>query len=138
MTKKEFLDVLIPELRRLEEVEHLTELAEEGRYDEVGAIVGGIDYSQMDKYMDCVDEGDEEAIDITEIPSEYMRAYLLYLWGSEYDETEVMKCWKELQYVLATFGSMWKVSAEKMNHQCLTDFFSLEELFTPDEEDAVD
>ena len=136
MTKKEFLCVLLPELERLKTEKHILDLIEEGRYDEAEEVINAIDYSFMDSYMDHVNEGKEDAIDIANIPSEHMKSYVLFLWGSGHDETEVMKCWEDLQNVLYVIGStspIWKVTAEKMDYNCLTDIRNLVELFTPDD-----
>ena len=68
MNKKEFLAVLIDELKRLEEEEHISEFAEKGNYDKVDEIVEKVDYDFMQEYM-LAEEF--EQIGSSEIPDKY-------------------------------------------------------------------
>ena len=56
MTKREYLEVLIPQLERLERIEHLTCLAVKGKYYEIDEILEKSDYttmySAMEEYME--------------------------------------------------------------------------------------
>ena len=152
MTKKEFLDVLIPELKRLEKVEHLRDLARNGRYDEAQDVLESVDYSSLDQYYktvseeflksfdNAVSEEEDQWLEVTDIPQEYLVTFTLYLCGSKlYHEEDVMRNWEELQDVVAKQGEDGVVIAEKMYYYYLTDFDTIAELMEPyEEEDIVD
>ena len=134
MTKKEFLEVLVKELERLEKVEHVSDLANNGRYAEVDAVVAEIDYSALEEYMDEVDgEGDLSAK--TDIPEAYVLTFAIYLSGSPYDECDVLESWKDLQTALRSCGDVGNAIAEKMISECVNDFDTLEELVLGEEAD---
>lgn len=140
MTKNEFLEVLIPELKRLEEEEHLRDLARNGRY-EAQTVVEEVDYSSLGKYYEAASVDEEQLLEVAEIPEKYLVTFTLYLCGSHcYNEQDVMRDWGELQEAVAKQGEDGAIIAEKMNDYYLNDFSTIAELLEPyeEEEDAVD
>ena len=143
MTKKEFLDVLIPELRRLEEVEHLRDLARNGRYDEAQEVLYKVKYSSLIKYCKT-DNEEDQLLEVTDIPQEYLVTFILYLLGNKrYNENDIMRDWAEFQAAVGEQGEDGAIIAEKMNHYYLNNFGTIADLMEPDyeeedEEDAVD
>lgn len=127
MTKKEFLEVLVKELERLEKEEHVSDLANNGRYAEVDAVVAEIDYSVLEEYMDEVD-GDGELSVTTDIPDPYVLTFAIYLSGSDYDECDIMEEWEELQDALYDCGDAGKAIADTINHDEINVFATFEEL----------
>lgn len=142
MTKNEFLEVLIPELKRIEEVEHLRDLARNGWYDEAQAVLDGVDYSSLAQYYKAAIGKKEQLLTVADIPQEYLVTFTLYLYGSQhYNEADVMRNWKELSIAVAKQGKEGAIIAKKMNDCYLTWFETIDELMEPyeeDEEDAVD
>ncbi len=141
MTKNEFLEVLIPELKRLEEEEHLRDLTRNGRYGEARAVIGGIDYSALNQYCDDFENDNEEcSLEVSDIPEEYLVIFTLYLHGSpNYDEVDVMNEREELQAAVAKQGEDGAIIAEKMNDNYLNHFNTIADLMDlGDKEDAVD
>lgn len=140
MTKSEFLKVLVKELERLEQVEHVSDLANNGRYAEVDAVVAEIKYSALEKYMDEVDgEGDLSAK--TDIPESYVLTFAIYLFGSPYDDGDVLESWEDLQVALRDCGGVGNAIAETMISDYLNDFETFEELVNygcADEDDEED
>lgn len=125
MSEQEFLEILEKELERLEEVEHVSDLANNGRYEEVDAIVAGIDYSALNEYMeDC----DCNGIKKSEIPGGRYLAFVIYLSGSDYNECEVMEYWGDLQEALYDCGEAGEAIASTMNHNYVNAFNTFEEL----------
>lgn len=139
MTKSEFLEVLVKELERLEKKEHVSDLANNGRYAEVDAVVDEIDYSALEDYMDEVD-GEGELV-ITDIPEGYVLTFVIYLFRSPYDECDIMESWEELQEALRDCGDVGKAIANTMIYDCVNGFAAFEELVSDgpaDEEDEED
>ncbi|MCI8352216.1 MAG: hypothetical protein HFJ58_01090 [Clostridia bacterium] len=130
MTKKEFLDVLIPELRRLHEVEHLRDLVKNGRYDEAQAVLEEVEYLLLDEY--CYDYRDGKQycrLAVSDIPKEYLVTFTLYLSGSEdYNEQDIMECCKELQEAVAEQGEDGAIIARVMDNYVLNNFRTISEL----------
>lgn len=117
MTKTEFLEVLAKELDRLETVEHVSDLANNGWYDEVDVVIAEIDYTAINEYMDSVDyDGD---LKVSEIPGERYLAFVIYLRGSGYDECDVMESWQDLQKVLRDCGEAGEAIAATMEYDCV-------------------
>ena len=109
MTKGEYLEVLIPQLERLERIEHLTHLALKEKYYEVDEILEKSDYAIMYSAMKEYMENEEnEAIDIHDIPKAYYITFTIYLTHSCYNEDEVMECWEELMEELQDCGELGK------------------------------
>lgn len=132
MTKNEFLEVLVKELERLEKVEHVSDLANNGRYEEVDAVVAEIDYSALEVYMDEVNgEGDLSAK--TDIPEAYVLTFAIYLSGSPYDEMDVLESWEDLQTALTDCGDVGNAIADTMTSECLNNFETFEELVLGEE-----
>lgn len=90
MTKKEFLEILVKEFERLEKEEHVSDLANNGRYAEVDAVVAEIDYSALEEYMDEV-RGEDYLYVETDIPESYVLTFAIYLSNSPFDECNVME-----------------------------------------------
>ncbi len=134
MTKKEFLEILVKELERLEKEEHVSDLAKNGRYAEVDAVVAEIDYSALEEYMDAVyGEGDLSVE--TDIPESYVLTFAIYLSGSEYNECEVMESWKDLRDALRVCGDMGKVIADAISYHNINEFDMFEQLVKWDEDE---
>lgn len=127
MTKKEFLKILVKELERLEKEEHVSDLANNGRHAEVDAIVAEIDYSALNEYMDEVD-GDGDLSVKTDIPKPYVLTFAIYLYGSDYDECDVMEEWEDLQDALYECGDAGKAIADTIGHDAINVFETFEEL----------
>ena len=109
MTKREYLEVLIPQLERLERIEHLTYLASKEKYYEVDEILEKSDYAIMYSAMKEYMENEEnEAIDIHDIPKAYYITFAIHLTHSNYNEEEVMECWEELMEQLNDCGELGK------------------------------
>lgn len=127
MTKEQFLEILVKELERLENVEHVSDLANNGRCAEVDAVVAEIEYSALEEYMDEVDDKGDLSVK-TDIPEPYVLTFVIYLSGSEYDEVEVMKDWGELQEALYGCGDVGNVIANKLEYNYINAFGTFEEL----------
>lgn len=97
----EFLEFLNKELEKLEKEEHVSDLLNNGRYDELDVVISEIDYEQFYKYM----ESEEENMEVSEIPVEYGLVHAIYLSGNEnYGDDEVMEDYKEYAYFLYNYG----------------------------------
>lgn len=88
MNKEEFLEELGKELERLEEIEHVSSLANTKRYEEIDVIISKIDYSILDTYM--ADDRSEK-LTISEIPKQMYLTFAIYLSGSMYTECDIME-----------------------------------------------
>lgn len=132
MKKQEFLNILLPELERLENVEHVSDLANAGRYEEVDVIIGEIDYSSLNEYI----EGEYEYLDIFDIPEQHVLTFAIYLSGSEYDEMCIMDNWEDLRDVLLECGNAGRALAASMSRDhYLNDFYTFAELVSAGEVD---
>ncbi len=127
MTKKEFLKILVKELERLEKEEHVSDLANNGRHAEVDAIVAEIDYSALNEYMDEMD-GDGDLSVKTDIPEPYVLTFAIYLSGSDYDDSDVMADWEELQDALRGYGDVGNAIADTLVSDVINVFATFEEL----------
>ncbi len=127
MTKKEFLEILVKEFERLEKEEHVSDLANNGRYAEVDAVVAEIDYSALEEYMDEV-RGEDYLYVETDIPESYVLTFAIYLSNSPFDECDVMESWEELQTALRSYGKVGNAIAETITSSYLNDFDTFEEL----------
>lgn len=132
MTKKEFLEVLVKELERLEKKEHVSDLANNRRYAEVDAIVAGIDYSALEEYMDELD-GDGDLSAKTDIPEPYVLTFAIYLSGSDYDEIDVLESWKDLKEALRECGDVGNAIADTIRSNSVNSFDTFEELVLGEE-----
>lgn len=121
MTKSEFLENLAKELERLEEVEHVSDLANNGHYEEVDAIVAEIDYLAWEKYMDSLN-GHHANLEISEIPGKRYLAFVIYLFGSKYDECYVMRNWRHLKEAVRGCGKAGAAIATTMEDHYIYTF----------------
>lgn len=126
MSKTEFLEVLGKELERLETVEHVSDLANNGRYAEVDAIVAEIDYTALEEYMYELDY--IAGMEVSEIPEDRYLAFVIYAFGSEYNECEIMKYWPDLQDAVRGCGKVGECIANTLNDYTLNSFVRFEEL----------
>lgn len=133
MARSEFLEVLVKELERLEQVEHISDLANNGRYAEVDAVVAEIDYSALEEYMDEVD-GDGDLFAETGIPESYVLTFAIYLFGSDYNEYDVLEDWEDLQTALRDCGDVGNAIAAGMEDYYINHFDTFEELVQAGEE----
>ncbi len=78
MNKKEFLSILLSELKRMEE-DHISEEAEKGNYERVDEIVEKVDYDFLSEYML---DGEFELIRVTEIPEQYRSTFAFFIYGA--------------------------------------------------------
>ena len=106
MKKKQFIKCLVTQLERLEIVEHISELANHGCYDEVDKVVADIDYTIVDQYT----ESDKfKKWNISDIPDQYVLTYAIWLYGCrEHDEDELMNDWENWTKVLENYGDAGK------------------------------
>lgn len=138
MSKTEFLEVLGKELERLETVEHVSDLANNGRYAEVDAIVAEIDYTALEEYMDSEDM---EELTVSEIPEGRYLAFAIYVYGSgEYSECDIMDSWKDFQEAVRGCGKAGESIATTLTYYTLNSFDTFEQLVSEgwkaeDEED---
>ncbi|MBO5478866.1 MAG: hypothetical protein J6A04_04055 [Clostridia bacterium] len=132
MEKQKFLELLVEELKRLEEVEHVSDLAENGRYEEVDAVVAEIDYSALNEYME---NEEHEQLDISDIPEQYVLTFAIYLSGSEYAETDIMEEWEDLTDALEKCGTAGEDLAETLSNYYINGFDTFAELIAGDESD---
>ncbi len=137
MTKSEFLEILVKELERLEKEKHVSDLANNGRYAEVDAIVAEIDYSVLEEYMDEVD-GDGDLSAKTDIPEPYVLTFAIYLSGSDYDECDVMEEWEDLQDALRGCGDVGNAIADVITSDCINTFDTFENLLEGEHADEGD
>lgn len=95
---KEFLEFLLKEWKRLEEVEHVSDLFNNDRYNEVDAIIAEIDYSDFYEYMRT-----GERLTVSEIPAEYILTSAIYFSGNKaYSDDDIMEAYQE--YANAIYG----------------------------------
>lgn len=133
MSKEKFLEILEKELERLEEVEHVSDLANNWRCSEVDAIVAEIDYSALEEYMEeCDGVGD---LEVSEIPGGRYLTFVIYLSGSDYDECDVMENWEDLQYALRDCGEAGNAIADTLIYDAVNAFDTFEDLLNGGEED---
>lgn len=127
MSKTEFLEVLGKELERLETVEHVSDLVNNGRYDEVEDILRHINYTPLEEYLDeCDDDGD---LKISEIPEGRYLTFIIYMYGSGCDPIVIMEIesYSDLTKVLYDCGEAAAAIASVMNICCI-EGFTLKEL----------
>ena len=65
MEKAKFIKKLVEELKRLEEVEHVSDFANAGLYEEVDAIISEINYYILEDYMERDDDEYFEKLRLT-------------------------------------------------------------------------
>lgn len=140
MTNNEFLKVLIPELKRLEEIEHLRDLIINGRYHEAKSVLDRVDYSSLEQYCDDNNDEKQHGLEVSDIPEEYLVTFMFYLWGSEQIKIEknVMRVLEELQAAVEKQGEDGAIIARKMDYYYLAYFDTIAELMDPNEEDEED
>lgn len=88
MTKKEFLEYLIPALELLERVEHVTDLFKLKRCEELDVISGEIDHTELEKFFYG---GEFQPLTNEDIPDEYKVTWAVYLHNSDKDEYDIME-----------------------------------------------
>lgn len=126
MTKSEFLEGLLQELKRLKDEEHVIDLLANGYADLADNAVydSKINYTYIDLYLLS---GDEK-IGVQDIPNNYMEVFFIYLWGSGHKEDKIISGKKEFEEVLEKAGPVGKKISEKLNKHKLTEFESLSKL----------
>lgn len=125
MSKKEFLEILEKELQRLEKEEHVSDLANNRRYAEVDVVVSEIDYTALDDYMN----GDVmEKLTVADIPEGYVLTFAIYLSGSDYDDSDVLESWEDLQNALRDCGDVGNAIADTLGHDYINAFDTFKEL----------
>ncbi len=107
----------------LNKVNDVVALTETASYNEVTAILRGIDYSIFNEYMEkrfSTDFEDFVPLDIKDIPlHEYVETFALYLYGSDFGETEVMQNWLELQEALYQSSKDWASNCKENGYPYL-------------------
>ena len=136
MEKQKFLELLTGELKRLEEEEHISDLANNRCCKEVDDIMAEIDYSLLDEYIGSKEE--VEKLDIWDIPSKYILTFGIYLSCSIYDESSIMKDWKELQCALKRCGLAGQIIADFMERYTINDCDTFAELMGANDKDDED
>lgn len=136
MKKREFIKLLEEELKRLEEVEHISDLANNGRYKEVDVVLGEIDYSILEEYMDSEEF---EPLEMSDISKQYVVTFAIYLSGSNYDECDVMdEDWSDLCDALEETNDVGKAIAEYVISNCINTCGTFAELMGEKEEEKWD
>lgn len=126
--KEEFLVLLTKELKRLEEECHISDLAENGQYEDVDEVLKEADYSILKRYADNSNEEFEE-LDIEDIPENYILTFAIYLSGSNWSEDEIFERWTDFQKALEdTPGVVGNVIAKVLYGQYINMFPTFEEL----------
>ncbi len=122
---KEFLEFLVKEWKRLEDEEHVSDLFNNGRDDEVNAIIEGIDYSEFYKYMEA-----EEGVEVSEIPEEYILTSAIYFSGNErYPDNDILDDYEEYADKLCGCGEKAKrIGKALFSGEVINGFDSIEEL----------
>ena len=87
MTKTEFLGYLIPELKRLEEADHVTELLNTKSYKAADEVAAKVEHKFLKEFYHSKEF--EEIAD-KDIPMQYKIAWGVYLRKSGYDEIDIM------------------------------------------------
>ena len=111
MNKETFLEVFVSELRRLEEVEKVTQLGEEGRYKEIDEKVSTLNYLWLNEYMQ---NRERETIKVSDLPKCYLVTSLIFLSHSSYSEMEFFENWEKLLDELESLGSFGKLIATRL------------------------
>lgn len=122
MQKKVFLKKLNKELRRIAEEEHLSDLANSGRYAEVDEIESRIDSSAIEEYMEDGDD-DWETLGVSEIANGRYLEFVSCLRSSGYSEDDIMEDGEDLQEALRGCGPAGEAAANTMNN-CSVNVFN--------------
>ena len=109
MEKAKFIKKLVEELKRLEEVEHVSDFANAGLYEEVDAIISEINYYILEDYMERDDDEYFEKLRADDIPKQYVLTFTIYLFGSGYKETDILIDWDKFSAYLYASGRVGKV-----------------------------
>lgn len=127
----EFLEFLVKEWKRLEDEEHVSDLFNNGRDDEVNAIIEGIDYSEFYKYMKA-----GEGVEVSEIPEEYILTSAIYFSGNErYPDNDILDDYEEYADKLCGCGEKAKrIGKALLSGEVINGFDSIEELVQAGEE----
>ena len=126
--KKEFLVLLVKELKQLEEEYHISDLAESGQYEDVDEVLKKADYSILKRYADNANEEFEE-LDIEDIPENYILTFAIYLSGSNWSEDEIFERWTDFQKALEDVPEVvGNVIAKVLYGQYINMFPTFEEL----------
>lgn len=128
----EFLELLLKEWKRMEEVGHASDLINNGQYSELDAIVNGIDYSQFYEYM----ESSKKKMQVSEIPAEYILVSAIYFSGNEeYADNDIMEDYQEYAGILYHYGEAGKkMGCALLNGEIINGFSSIQELIQVGEE----
>lgn len=128
---KEFLEFLVKEWKRLEDEEHVSDLFNNGRYNEVDAIIAGIDYSEFYEYMEA-----GEKVAVSKIPAEYMLVSVVYFSGNEeYTDDDILDDYEEYANNLYEYGERGeRIGEALLSGEIINGFGSIEELVQAGEE----
>lgn len=121
----EFLEFLVEEWKKLEEVEHVSDLFYNDRYDEVDAIIKEIDYSQFYQYMEA-----GKKVAVSKIPAEYMITSAIYFSGNEsYADNEILDDYAEYADKLYSYGTKGAcIGKVLLEDDVINEFHSIKEL----------
>lgn len=126
MTYEEFIKFLNGEFERLEKVEHVSDLLNNGQYDKLKAVISKIDYSHFYKFMQNTNIG----IPVSEILEEYGLVSAIYFSGNKkYDDNEITGFYEDYVKMLYNYGEVGKcIGAALMGGETINGFDSIKEL----------
>ncbi len=111
MLKKAFLEILVPELERLETIKHVKQMGEQGRYKEIDEVLAEVNYLLLNGYMQS---NECETLKISDIPKDHLVACLIYLSHSDYSDMEFFEDWEKLPEKLKELGAFANLIAERL------------------------
>lgn len=126
MAYAEFIKFLNGEFERLEKVEHVSDLLNNGQYDKLNAVISKIDYSHFYKFMESTKIG----ILVNDILKEYGLTSAIYFSGNKkYDDNEITEFYEEYAEMLYSYGEVGKcIGTALMRGETINGFDSIKEL----------
>lgn len=83
------MEQLLQELEKLEKIEHVTDLANNRRYQEVEDVLAELNYNLVNEWLGYIADGNE--LDVLDIPETSRLPFAILLSKSKYNDSQIFK-----------------------------------------------
>ena len=124
MKKEQLIQELLPTLERMENEDHVTDLANNRRYLEVECVLTQIDYDEINKLLNNIWDTECKDFEVADIPEVYRLTVPILLSKSQYDECDLFHYYDEFAKDLEKRGTAGALLVKILKSNCINVFGS--------------
>lgn len=128
MKKEQLIQELLPTLERMENEDHVTDLANNRRYLEVECVLTQIDYDEINKLLNNIWDTECKDFEVADIPEVYRLTVPILLSMSKYDQCDLFRDDDEFTNDLEKRGTAGALLVKILKSKCINVFGSFVKL----------